>query len=107
MACAELSSIEEHHPASDNGEVVLQLKVVEDRTLRHDVFQKGPQGRDVPLPVSQLVDEPVLSLFGGHLKRLIEATPGAAYPQSRVKHQEPLADSVHDVLGIRLDVLAY
>jgi hypothetical protein len=38
-----LASIEEHHPAADHREGVVELEIVEDGAFGNDVFKQGPQ----------------------------------------------------------------
>ena len=65
VARLELAGIEQHHPAADHREGVLQLEVVEDGALGDDILEQGPQVGDVPLAVAQLVDEAALGLWTG------------------------------------------
>ena len=104
-ARTQLATIEQHHSLSDDWEGVRQLKVVEDRAGGNDVFEQCPQGGNVPLAVAQLVNETVLGFFGRNLKSLIEGAIRGADAQGGVEHQERFAHRVHDVLGVRFDVL--
>ena len=64
MACLEFASIEEHHPAADHRESVVEFEIVEDGAFGNDVLKQGPQVGDVPLAVTQLIDKAALSLPG-------------------------------------------
>ena len=63
-ALPQFSRVEQHDPASDDREGVLELEVVEDGAHGDDVFEQRAQIGDVPLPVAELVDQLVLGLFG-------------------------------------------
>ncbi len=101
----ELAGVEQHHPAADHREGVLQLEIVEDGTLGDDVFEQRPQVGDVPLAVAQLVNEAVLGLFGGDVKGLIESAVGGADAQGGVEDQQRLAHRIDDVQGVVLNIL--
>src|SRR5438105_2608359 len=97
--------VEQHHPAADGREGVLELEVVEDGALGDDVLQQGPQVGDVPLAVAQLVDQAALGLPGRDVERLVEGAVGGPDAQRGVQDQQRLAHRVHDVLGVGLDGL--
>ncbi len=105
VARLELARVEQHHPAADGREGVLELEVVEHGALGDDVLEQGPQVGDVPLAVAQLVDEAALGLSGRDVERLVEGAVGRPDPQGGVEDQQGLAHRVHDVLGVILDIL--
>ncbi len=104
VARLELAGVQEHHPAADGREGVLELEVVEDGALGDDVFEQGPQVGDVPLAVAQLVDEAALGLPGRDVERLVEGAVGGPDAQRGVEDQQGLAHRVDDVLGVVLNV---
>ena len=105
VARLELAGVEQHHPAADGREGVLELEVVEDGALGDDVLEQGPQVGDVPLAVAQLVDEAALGLRGRDVERLVEGAVGGPDAQRGVEDQQGLAHRVHDVLGVVLNIL--
>ncbi len=108
VARLELAGVQEHHPAADGREGVLELEVVEDGALGDDVLEQGPQVGDVPLAVAQLVDEAALGLPGRDVERLVEGAVGGPDAQRGVEDQQGLSHRLHNVLGIfpgRLDDL--
>ena len=105
LARLQLAGVEQHHPAADDREGVLQLEVVEDGALGDDVLEQGPQVGDVPLAVAQLVDEAVLGLLGRDVKGLVEGAVGGADAQGGVEDQQRLAHRIHDVLRVGFDGL--
>src|SRR5437763_11926255 len=100
MARQQLTSVVLPYTTLFRSEVVLELEIVEDGTLRHDVFEEGAQGRDVPLAVAQLVDEAVLGLFRGGENARVESTDRGPPSPGWCQDQEGLAHRVHDVLGV-------
>src|SRR5580704_16301545 len=100
MARLKLAAVEQHHPPPENREVVLQLEVVENRTLGNNIFQESAQIGDVPLAVAQLVNQAVLGFFEGDLKSLVEGAVTRSHPQSGIENQERLAHGVDDVLSV-------
>ena len=105
VARLELAGVQQHHPAADRREGVLQLEVVEDRARGDDVLEERPQVGDVPLAVAQLVDQPALGLAGRDVERLVEGAVGRPHPQRGVEDQQRLPHRVHDVLRVGLDGL--
>ena len=91
--------------AADHRERVLQFEVVEHGAGGDDVFEQGAQVGDVPLAVAQFVDEPALGLTGRDVERLVEGAVGRADAQGGVEDEERLADRVHDVLCVVLEVV--
>jgi hypothetical protein len=84
---------------------VVELEVVEDGTLGDYVLEQPPQVRDVLLAVPKFVNEAVFSFFGRDVEGLIESAIGGLDAERSVEDQEGLADRVHDVLGVVLDIL--
>ncbi len=100
-----LQALSSDRPAADRGEGVFQFEIVEDGTLGDDVFEQPPQGGDVPLAVAQLVNKAPFGLRGRDVERLVEGAVGGLDAERGVEDQQGLADRVHDVLGVVLDVL--
>src|SRR5271165_4616458 len=105
MASLKLASVEQHHPPSDDREVMFPLKIVEDRTQGNNIFKEVSQNRDIPLAVAQLVNQAVLGFFERDLKSLVEGAIRGSHAQGGVKNQERLAHRIDDVLGVRFDGL--
>ena len=105
MARLKLAGVEQHHPPSDDREVMLPLKIVEDRTQGNNIFKEVSQDRDIPLAVAQFVNQAVLGFFERDLKSLVEGAIRGSHAQRGVKNQERLAHRIHDVLGVRFDGL--
>lgn len=83
---------------------MLQLKVIEYRALRDDVFKENSEGRNVPLSVTQLIDQAPLCFGGEDAKGLIERAIRTADAKGSVENEKRLAYCVDDVLGKVLDV---
>ena len=105
VARLKLAGVEQHHPAPDDREGVLELKVVEDGAFGDNVLEQRPQVGDVPLAVAQLVNQAVLGFFGRNVKGLIEGAVGGPDAQGGVEDQQRLAHRVHDVQGVVLNIL--
>ena len=105
MARLKLAGVEQHHPASDDREGVLELEVVEDGTLGHNILEQCPQVGDVPLAVAQFVNQAVLGFRGRDVKGLIESSVGGPDAQGGVEDRQRLAHGVDDVLGVGFDIL--
>jgi hypothetical protein len=101
----ELASIEEHHPAPDHREGVVKFEILEDGAFGNDVFQQGPQVGDIPLAVTQLIDQAALGLLVRNVKGLVEGAVGGSDAQGGIEDQQGLTHRVHDVLGVVLNIL--
>src|SRR5687768_2979370 len=107
MARLELAGVEQHHPAADYREGVVELEVVEDGAFGDDVLKEGPQVGDVPLAVAQLVDEAALGLAGRDVEGLVESAIGGPDAQRGIEDQQRLAHRIDDVLRVILNVLVF
>src|ERR1700675_3221696 len=103
MAGLKLAGVEQHHPPSNNGKVMLPLEIVKDRTQGDNFLKQGAQDRNVPLAVAQLVNQTVFGFFERDLKSLVEGAVGGSHAQGGVENQERLPDRIHDVLGVGLN----
>src|SRR5437763_5571160 len=104
MTSLKPAGVEQHHATPDDREGMLQLEIVKDGPRGNNIFEKCAQSRNVPLAVTQLVNEAVLGLVGRDVKSLIEGAVGASDTQGGVQHQQWLAHRVYDVLRVRFDV---
>ena len=105
MARLKLAGVEQHHPAADHRERVLELEVVEDGARGNDILEQCPQVGDIPLTVAQFVDEAALRLPGRDVKRLVERAVGRPDAQGGVEDQQGLAHRIDDILGVVLNLL--
>ena len=104
VAGLELAGVEQHHPAADHRERVVEFEVLEDGTFGNDVLEQRPQVRDVPLAVSQLVDEAAFGLPGGDVERLVKGAVGGLDTERGVEDEQRFPHRVHDVLGVVLNI---
>src|SRR6185295_19613428 len=80
------AGIDQHHASADRWEFVLNFKGLDGATLPNNVFEEGPECRDVPLPVAQLEEQPAFRLAWRHCESPVEraargkshASPGRA-----------------------------
>ena len=56
--------VQQHNALADGGELVLHPVILKRGFLGQDLFQQRSQLRDIPLVVSQFIDEAVARLFG-------------------------------------------
>ena len=87
------------------GKLCSSSKSLKTELLGNDVLEQRAQSRNVPLPVTQLVDELVLGLFRRDVKGLIKGAVRRVDAQAAVENEERLAHGVDDVLGVRFDLL--
>ena len=59
---------------------------------------------NVPLAVAELVDQLVFGFAGRDMEGLVECAVRALYAEVGVEHQKRLANSIDDILRVRLDV---
>lgn len=78
---------------------MFHLEVVESSALRKDLFQKGPQGRNIPLAVAQIVDQVPRRFFRPDLEPLVERVVSRLHPQVGIQHDHGFPHGVHDALG--------
>ena len=104
VAGLKLAGVKQHHAAADSREGVLELKVLEHGAFGNDVLEQCPQVGDVPLAISQLVDEAALTLPGRDVERLVELAVGGPDAQRGVEDKQRLAHRVNDVLGVVLNI---
>ena len=91
--------VEQHGPAPDVLEIMLDLVVLEAAVVRQDVLQEPAQLRDIPLPVAELVDEPALGFLRRDPEGLVERLVGRDHAEILIQHQERLLDGIGDALG--------
>lgn len=69
-------------------EFVGRLELVERAVPGKDIFQQLAQRRDVPLPVAQVIDQPVLSLRGSDVEGPVKGIIGNLHPQSFIQDEQ-------------------
>ena len=67
-----------------------------------DVFEKLPEGGDVPLPVSEIEDILSYSLVGCYPECITEAPVDRKYPQVSIKHHKGFTYGLDYRLGISM-----
>jgi hypothetical protein len=78
---------------------VLNLIGLEGAALRNNVFEDGPEFRDVPLPVAQFEEQPALRLPGRHRESAIEGAACGNNAQIQIEHEKRLAYGIDDGLS--------
>ena len=69
--------------------------------LRQHVFQKGPECRDVPLSVSEVVNELAECLGGSYAKRLVKRAARGRDTKVGVQHEKRLTHGIDDAFNVR------
>ena len=67
--------------------------------LGEDGFEKFPQFWDIPLFVSQIIDEMTQSILGFYLEKLIKRTPDGNNSQILIQNQKGFTDCINDTHG--------
>src|ERR1700741_5418593 len=101
----EFASIEQHHPAANRWEGVIEFKVVEDGAFGDDVFKQCPQVGDVPLTITQFINETALGLYGRNVECLVKRAIGGLDAQCSIQYQQGFAHRIDDVLGVILNIV--
>ncbi len=96
----EPAGIEQHVPSSKVGEGVVNLEVFNGMAVGQNLEQQRPQCRDVPLTVTQVVDEAALRIFFRGVEVPVEGGICSAHPQALVEDHERLSQGRNDVLGV-------
>jgi hypothetical protein len=107
----DFSGVEDHPSPADALEVVGHFEVAEGGLLREDVFEERPELRDVPLAVTQFVEESPRSLLGCDAEAGVERAIGLPDAEFVVEDEERRADGIDDGLrddagGERIQVVA-
>ena len=71
-----LACIDQHRAPADGREIVLDLEPFDRGAMWDHAFQQGAQRRNIPLPVSEVVNETALGLVGAGAKRLVKGAVG-------------------------------
>ena len=64
--------IEQHGFLPDNGEILLNFKIMETDIFGYNVFQKLPQTRNIPLIVAQFIKRHPRNIIFNDLKHFAE-----------------------------------
>src|SRR5919109_5290408 len=102
---SETAGIQEHRPQPEALKLVFDLEVLKLAVLWQYLFQQCPQSGNIPLAVSQFIDELVLGLFRGDLECVIESPIGRPYAQVLIKNDKRLADRLDDRFGVVLEII--
>ncbi len=79
--------VEQHDLPPDGLEGVRDLEIVERCLLRQNLSEQLPQGRDVPLPVAQVVEQSPLGFYRLDPKGAVERAVGPLDPERAVEDQ--------------------
>ena len=88
----EPPGIEEHRAPADAWEFFDHLVIVKVAVSGQNLFEQFPQGRNIPLPVPQLVKQSALCFLRGDLERAEKLAAGLPDAKFSMQHQQGLAD---------------
>jgi hypothetical protein len=97
-----LAGIDQHCPLTNGGKVMLNLESFDRCAVRDHAFQKIAKGRDIPLPVSEVVYVTSLGLLGARAEHLIERPIGGCDVQVFIKDDKGAWDRFNNVTGINI-----
>ena len=80
---------------------------IEDDMVEDDLFKEYPQFGNVPLPVTEVVDEISDCFIGCYFKGIVEAVIGRENFQFGIQHYKWLAHGFHNVFGIFPGILDF
>jgi hypothetical protein len=83
-----LPGIDQHGAPADGREIMIDLEPFDRCPMRYHAFEQDAQRRDIPLPVSEVVDMTSLGLLGARAKRLVECTIGGCDVQISIENDE-------------------
>src|ERR1043166_3327531 len=76
IRCYQTACIQQNHTPPDIGEIMFDLIIVKNRSLWNDILQKCPQSGDIPLAISELINQAALRLDSRHAKGLVKSPVG-------------------------------
>src|SRR5664280_893051 len=100
-----LAGIEQHDFLTDVLESMSNLEVVKRFFFGKDFFQQLPKFGDVPLFVSQVIDETSDRLAGSYFKGFVKVAVRREYLQIRIQDQKGFSNSFHNTFGIATGIL--
>ena len=102
LQVVDAPGVDLHEPATDLGEVVNDVEVVEGVVVGQHVLKQAAQRGDVPLAVAEFVDRPSQSPRGLCLKQLVECLVRRLDAEVEVQNEERVMRGVHDLLDVDL-----
>src|SRR3954465_14210682 len=100
MFTAKPARIQSHIAVADVWERVTYLEVLKAGIARENAFQQHAEPRNIPLAVSQFIDQGALGFLRHHLKCPVKAGGGAVHAQIAIQNQERLPDRIDDSLRV-------
>ena len=76
----DLPGVQKHCALANRGKIVFNLIVIKGCFLRKDGFQQFPQLGDIPLLITQVINQLPHGLFRLYLKEFIEGTADGDHP---------------------------
>ena len=92
-----LSRVDQHRAPADGREIVFNLEPFDRCPMGDHALQQGAKRRDIPLPVSEVVNMTSLGLIGAGAERLVERAIGGCDVQVPVENDERAGDGLDNV----------
>jgi hypothetical protein len=92
-----LAGVDQHRALTDCREIMLDLEPFDRGTVGDHALKQRAQRRDIPLPVSEIVNKTALGLFGIRAKRLIEGAIGRSDVEIPVENDERAGHGFNNV----------
>jgi len=86
---------------------VINLITIEHGIIGKDILKKFPQFGNVPLPVTQVIDEIPDSFLGVRLEGIVEALVCRDNLQIGIQHHKRLVHGFHDIFGVFAGILNF
>src|SRR5476649_1282876 len=84
----DLSRIDQHRAQANRWKDMLDFEALDRCAMRDHALEQGAQGRNIPLPVSQIVDVTSLGLVRAGAERLVEGAIGRGDVEIAVEDDE-------------------
>ncbi|OPZ83616.1 MAG: hypothetical protein BWY76_02192 [bacterium ADurb.Bin429] len=97
--------IQQHHARAKFREVMRHRKIRHHLLFRQYFLQQRAQQRDIPLPVSHVVQQPAFGILRRDVKRPIKRRVRALHPQVTRQHHQRFAHRINDRLRQQAIVL--
>jgi hypothetical protein len=100
----DFSGVEKHCSSSHEGETGLNFEAVHRCVRRNDRFQQKAKRRNVPLAISQGIEQAAVCTFRINFEGLIKRAAGNAHMKAIVKDEERIMNRIDDGLCQHLGI---
>src|SRR6202035_3784384 len=93
-------SIQPHSPSTDMRKRMFDFQIFKGLVPEKSFSQKLAQPGNIPLPISQVIDEPSLCLGAGYAKCFVKGGGGSVNAKICVQYDQRLSDRLDQPFGI-------